>query len=249
MTSFKDHFSGHATLYRDARPLPPADWFDWLAGQAPDRSLAWDAGCGNGQASVGLATFFERVVATDPSVSQIEQAAPHPAVDYRVEPAEHSSLAAGSASLICVSQALHWFDLPAFHAEVRRVARPGALLAISAYGNCSVDRAVDAVERELYADTLGGDWPPERALVDNGYADLPFPFQAVPAPSFSMRANWNLPQFLIYLRSWSATQRHLKRTGIDPVEQATPALAQAWGSADRVRAVRWPFFTRVGRVD
>ena len=52
---FKDHFSGHAALYRDARPLPPADWFDWLAQQAPDRALAWDAGCGNGQASLGLA--------------------------------------------------------------------------------------------------------------------------------------------------------------------------------------------------
>lgn len=249
MSSFKDHFSGHATLYRDARPLPPADWFDWLAGQAPDRRLAWDAGCGNGQASVGLAAFFERVVATDPSATQIEQAAPHPSIDYRVEPAEHSTLAAGSASLICVSQALHWFDLAAFHTEVRRVARPGALLAISAYGNCSVDRTVDAVEWQLYADTLGADWPPERALVDSGYADLPFPFQPVPAPSFSMRADWNLLQFLTYLRSWSAAQRHLKRTGIDPVAQAMPALARAWGEPDRVRAVRWPFITRVGRVD
>ena len=248
MPSFKDHFSGHATLYREARPLPPADWFAWLAGQAPDRALAWDAGCGNGQASLGLAAHFERVVATDPSATQIGQAAAHPAIDYRVEPAERSSLAAASASLVCVSQALHWFDLDAFHAEVRRVAGPGALVAISGYGNCSVDRAVDAVERALYAGTLEGDWPPERALVDHGYRGLPFPFEPVPTPSFGMRADWDLAQFLAYLRSWSATQRYVTRTGVDPVQAVAPALAQAWGDPEQVRAVRWPFFTHVGRV-
>lgn len=248
MGDFKDHFSGHSTLYRDARPVPPADWFDWLAGQVPDRALAWDAGCGNGQASLGLAAHFERVVATDPSATQIAQASAHPVIDYRVEPAERSTLAAGSLSLVNVSQALHWFDLDAFHAEVRRVARPGALLAISAYGNCSVDRAVDAVELRLYAETLGGDWPAERALVDTGYRELPFPFDPVGTPSFGMHADWNLPQFLAYLRSWSATQRYLKRTGVDPVAAAAPALAEAWGDPGQVRAVRWPFFTRVGRI-
>ena len=248
MPAFKDHFSGHAALYRDARPLPPADWFAWLAGQAPDHALAWDAGCGNGQASRGLVKHFDRVVATDPSPTQIVQALAHPAIEYRVEPAERSSLAPGSVSLVSVSQALHWFDLDAFHAEVRRVAGPGALLAVSAYGNCSVDRKVDAVEWKLYADTLGGDWPPERALVDNGYRELAFPFEPVPAPSFAMHAQWNLPQFLAYLRSWSATQRYLKRTGMDPVEAATPALAKAWGEPDSVRTVRWPFFSRVSRL-
>ena len=245
---FKDHFSGHAALYRDARPLPPADWFDWLAQQAPDRALAWDAGCGNGQASLGLAAHFGRVVATDPSATQIAQAAAQPHIDYRVEPAERSTLAAGSASLVGVSQALHWFDLDAFHAEVRRVAKPGALLAISAYGNCSVSHEVDAVERRLYADTLGPDWPPERALVDTGYRDLPFPFTRVESPSFMMRADWNLAQFLAYLRSWSATQRYQKRTGSDAVQAATPELAAAWGDPEQVRAVRWPFVTLVGRV-
>lgn len=248
MTTFKDHFSDHAALYRDARPLPPADWFDWLAGQAPDRVLAWDAGCGNGQASLRLADHFDRIVATDPSAAQIAQASPHPAIEYRVEPAEHCSLADGSASLVCVSQALHWFDLEAFHAQVRRVARPGALLAVSSYGDCSVDAAVDALKGKLYAQTLAADWPPERALVDNGYRDLPFPFPAVPAPTFSMRADWTLGQFLAYLSSWSGTQRYLKRTGSDPVAQAAPELARAWGGADRVRPVRWPFVTRVGRV-
>ena len=65
--SFKDHFSGHAAVYHEARPDYPAALFDFLAGEAPSRELAWDAGCGNGQASVALAEHFEAVVATDPS--------------------------------------------------------------------------------------------------------------------------------------------------------------------------------------
>lgn len=247
--AFKDHFSGHATLYRDARPLPPADWFDWLAGQVPDRELAWDAGCGNGQASVALAAHFAQVVGSDPSATQIAQALAHERVEYRVEPAEHGSLPAHGVSLVCVSQALHWFDLEAFHAEVRRVAKPGALLAVSAYANCSVSSAVDAVERVLYADTLVGDWPPERALIDAGYAGLPFPFTPVETPTFAMHADWTLDQYLTYLRSWSATQRHIKTHGADPVAGATLALQHAWGDPQRVRRVRWPFLTRVGRVD
>ncbi|WP_072762069.1 hypothetical protein [Rhodanobacter sp. OK091] len=60
--------------------------------------------------------------------------------------------------------------------------------------------------------------------MDAGYRDLPFPFAPVGAPSFMMRADWNLAQFLAYLRSWSATQRHAKRTGIDAVEAATPSF-------------------------
>lgn len=246
---FKDHFSSHAALYREARPLPPSAWYDWLAGQVPDAALAWDVGCGNGQASVALAAHFEHVLATDPSAGQIANAQPHERIDYRVEPAERCSLDDAAASLVNVSQALHWFDLAAFHAEARRVLKAGGVIAVSAYGNCSVDRAIDAVERRLYAETLAADWPPERIQVDNGYRELPFPFARIEAPTFEMRADWNLGQFLAYLRSWSATQRHITAHGDDPVTAAAPALAQAWGDAQRVRAVRWPFHTLVGRVD
>ena len=54
--TFHDHFSGHATTYREARPSYPEALFDWLATQTPARDLVWDAGCGNGQASVALST-------------------------------------------------------------------------------------------------------------------------------------------------------------------------------------------------
>ncbi|MEN6538150.1 MAG: class I SAM-dependent methyltransferase [Mizugakiibacter sp.] len=244
---FKDHFSGHAAIYRDARPHYPPELYAWLAAQAPARELAWDAGCGNGQATVALAAHFARVVGTDPSAAQVANAEAHARVEYRVEPAEQSSFADGSVDLVNVAQALHWFDHARFYAEVQRVLKPGGVVAATAYADCSVDAAVDAVKDRLYIDMLGAYWPPERPLVDSGYRTLAFPFEEIAAPPFAMRVEWTLAQFLAYLRSWSATQRYLKARGEDPVAVVAPDLAAAWGDADTPREVRWQFHVRVGR--
>jgi SAM-dependent methyltransferase len=250
MSKFKDHFSGHAGLYRDARPTYPEALFDWLAAQAPERRLAWDAGCGNGQASLALARHFDRVVATDPSANQIADAGAQANIDYRVEPAERSSLADASASVVTVAQALHWFDFAAFYAEVRRVLRPGGVFAAWAYASCGVgDAAIDATIEHLYGDALTGPyWPPERAHIDAGYRTIPFPFEAIPAPQFPMIMRWNVDQLLAYLRSWSATQRYIAANGVDPVGLVEADLRGAWGDPARVREVRWQFHLLAGRV-
>lgn len=248
-TAFKDHFSGHADLYREARPTYPEALFDWLAAQAPDRALAWDCGCGNGQASVALAQRFDRVVATDPSANQIADAEPRANVEYRVEPGERSSLADASASLVTIAQALHWFDHAAFYAEVRRVLKPGGVIAAWSYAACRVDAAVDKVIGHLYGDALTGPyWPAERAYVDAGYRTIPFPFDKIVTPEFAMVMRWNLDQLLAYLRSWSATQRYIKANGADPVAVVEGDLRAAWGGSARVREVVWQFHLLAGRV-
>lgn len=79
---FVDRFAPMAADYVDFRPHYPKALFDWLAGLTPGQTLAWDCATGTGQAAVGLAALFERVVATDASAAQIGQATPHP----RIEP-------------------------------------------------------------------------------------------------------------------------------------------------------------------
>jgi SAM-dependent methyltransferase len=247
--TFKDHFSGHASIYREARPTYPPELFAWLATQAPDRELVWDCGCGNGQASVALSEHFRRVVGTDPSANQIANAEPRANIDYRVEPAEQSTLAGASASLITVAQALHWFDHARFYAEVERVLKPGGAFAAWAYSDCNTGEVtIDRIKNRLYNDLTGPYWPPERAHVDAGYAALPFPFVEIAAPSFPMVANWNVDHLLAYFRSWSATQRYLKARGEDPVALIEPELRAAWGDPARMREVRWQFHLRLGRV-
>jgi SAM-dependent methyltransferase len=248
MTTFKDHFSGHANVYRDARPTYPSELFAWLAHQAPDRELVWDCGCGNGQATTALADHFSRVIGTDPSANQIGQAPSRANIDYRVEPAELSSLADASISLATVAQALHWFDQARFYAEVKRVLKPRGVFAAWAYSDCNVgDAAIDRVKDRLYVDLTGPFWPPERVHVDAGYKTLPFPFAELAAPAFPMVAHWTVDQLLGYFRSWSATQRYIKANGEDPVGLIESDLRAAWGDASRVRDVRWQFHLRVGR--
>ena len=252
--AFKDHFSGHATTYREARPQYPNALFEWLAAQAPSLDLAWDAGCGNGQASVALAAEFVRVVATDPSANQIGNAERRANIDYRVEPGEQSSLPAASADLVTVAQALHWFDFPRFFAEATRVLKPRGVLAAWAYADCRVTPSIDVLKDRVYVDLTGNYWPPERAFVEAGYRTIPFPFgidapfEEIEPPSFEMRVDWDAAQFLAYLRSWSATQRYIKANGADPVAMVERELVAAWGDPKRTRAVRWDFHVRCGRL-
>lgn len=244
--SFKDHFSGHASIYREARPSYPDALFDWLAQLAPARELAWDCGCGSGQASVSLAGRFARVYASDPSASQIANAKPRENIQYHAEPSDHCSLPDASTDLVTIAQALHWFDFDAFYAEVRRVLKPGSVIAAWSYADCHVTPAIEALKNRVYVDLVGPYWSPERKLVEAGYRTIPFPFVDIPAPRFEMSAQWKIDQFLAYLRSWSATQRYLKDKGEDPVALVEAELRAAWG--EQVREVRWDFYVRCGRV-
>lgn len=246
--SFPDHFSGHAAAYARARPTYPPALFAHLAGLAPSRVLAWDVGAGSGQAARALAEHMDAVVATDASAKQLAQAAPRANVRFIEAPAERAPLADGSVDLVTVAQALHWFDVAAFHAEVRRVARPGAILAEWSYDLMHVTPAVDAVVRHLYRDVVGSYWPPERIHVEDGYARLPFPFERVDVPAFAMELEWTCEQLVAYLGTWSSVRRYADDRGEDPVAALASELSAAWGS-EPTRLVRWPLAVRVGRVD
>src|ERR1044072_2162834 len=86
-------FSPVAATYARARPTYPAALYEWLAGIAASHQLAWDCAPGNGQAVLGLAPRFARVVATDRSAEQLRHAPDHPRVEYRLATAERPALA------------------------------------------------------------------------------------------------------------------------------------------------------------
>jgi SAM-dependent methyltransferase len=245
---FKDHFSSLAAQYTTFRPVYPHALFDYLAGLCAARERAWDCACGNGQATVSLAARFAQVIGTDASAAQIEAARPHPQVHYRIALAESSGLDARSCDLVTVAQALHWLDLPRFYAEVRRVLRPGGVLAVWCYGALQVDAGpIDELLREFHYGTVGPYWPPERQLVEDHYRTIPFPFPETAPPSFSMRTDWSCAQLFGYLRSWSATARYQASQGSDPVTALEPAVRALWGPTS-ARALSWPLALRVGRL-
>lgn len=245
---FKDYFSGCAAGYARYRPHYPVVLYDYLRALAPDNELAWDAGTGSGQVAVELARRFDRVIASDASPQQRENAVQASNIDYRVELAEHSSLPSGSVSLVTVAQALHWFDCPLFFEEVRRVLKPGGMLAVWSYVLFHSEPEVDMVVRTLYDDVLGGCWPPERRMVEDGYRDLPFPFVEETPPDFTMEALWGFNELIGYLSTWSALHRYRELHGVDPLLEATERLRAVWGSPHGYKTIKWPIRMRVGRL-
>lgn len=245
----RDHFGPVAAQYQAGRPDYPPALFEWLAGQVPVRTLAWDCGTGSGQAARGLAAFFERVVATDASARQLEHAVAHPRIRYRQARAEDSQLSAGSVDLVTVAQALHWFDVDAFHREVQRVLRPGGVIAEWTYGVFRLDSPQpDVLAQHFYREVVGPWWPPERRHVENAYRELAFPFERLSAPAFELVQHWDLAAFLRYLRSWSACARYIAARGTDPVSALAVQLEPVWGEPERRRRIAWPLTLRAGMV-
>ena len=243
-----DHFSSRAARYAECRPGYAPELADWLSSIAPGRDLAWDVGCGSGQMSVLLGDRFQRVVASDGSVAQLAHARRHARVDYVAATAEAAALAERTADLIVVAQAAHWFELPRFFAEARRVARPGAAIALVGYGNAVLDEpALQQRFLRFYDDEVGAFWPPERALIEDAYRSIPFPFEEIEAPTFQLRERWTVEQMLGYIETWSAV-RLFERSGGDRrvVQGFAQELRELWGAAKR--DVSWPVPIRAGRV-
>ncbi len=244
---FAHLFSGHAATYAVYRPKYPAALYDWLAGLTPSTEQAWDVGTGNGQVAVGLTPHFARVMATDPSAEQLDNAEQHARVTYR-RATYDSGLTDGSVGLVTVGQALHWFALDEFFAEVRRVLMPGGIFAAFAYVHSSVSPELDQVTRHYHDVTVWEHWAPEHHIIREGYRTLELPLQEVQAPALELRTEMNLQQYAGFFRTWSATQRLIKAGGEAQVLEFERLLAQVWGAPERVRPVVWPMVMRVGTV-
>jgi SAM-dependent methyltransferase len=245
--SFKDHFSRQSAAYSRYRPAYPERLIEFVAAQAPGRRVAVDCATGNGQAAVALAAHFGAVLAVDGSPSQLSRARPHPRVHYAAAFAERLPLPGCSVDLVVAAQAAHWFDFERFHAECRRVLAPDGVVAAWTYEKFRVNDAVDAVIDDFYVNVVGGDWPPERRYVEQGYRTLPFPWRELASPAFELETDWGLEQVMGYLATWSSVQRHKERTGHDPLPALEPRLAALWPRSVALR-LRWPIHLRIGRA-
>jgi SAM-dependent methyltransferase len=243
--AFKDHFSRQAADYRRYRPTYPAPLIDFVAGRCADRTVAVDCATGSGQAAVALAGRFAAVIAVDASPRQLARAEPHQRVRYLAALAERLPVRSGSVDLVVAAQAAHWFDHERFHDECRRVLAPGGIVAVWCYEKFRVEPAIDAVVDDFYCNVIGADWPPERCYVAEGYRTLPFPWREQPVPSFEIEVDWDLPQLMGYLATWSAVQRFQDRTGRDPLAALQPGLQRLWPHPARKR-LRWQVHLRLG---
>ena len=243
-----DYFSAQSESYFRHRPTYPDELFKYLSSLLPSHKVAWDAGCGNGQASTALATLFEKVYATDNSEAQLSQAKPHPRIEFACVASEQTTLTAGSVELVIAAQAVHWFDVPRFFEEAKRVLRPGGVIAVWSYFLPTVSKEINAFVTANFSRKIEPYWPKQVELVRSCYSRLPWPFTEIEAPHFDIKSLLNREEFLYYLGTWSAAERFRRELGEDPLGDLRAALPQVWPVPEARLEVTSPIYLRVGRT-
>ena len=243
----KDNFSSASDKYAKYRPTYPKEVYDYLNGLVAHKDTAWDCGTGNGQVARELAKSFDQVFATDLSSNQIAQAWPADNIHYSVQPAETTDFDDQLFDLITVAQAIHWFDFEKFYAEVRRTAKPSALLAVMGYDLIAIDAPIDTIIRRFYSKEIGPYWDRERRYIDEHYRTIPFPFDEITTPQFANRQHWTIDHLAGYLRTWSAVKHFIRENEYDPVDTLMAELAPHWQAAT-LKEVCFPILLRIGTI-
>ena len=241
----KDLFSSHASQYATFRPTYPKEFYKYLFSLVNHFDNAWDAGTGNGQVARDLSQKFKNVFATDISDNQIANAVRAENIFYSVA-AETTTFPAKEFDLICVAQAIHWFDREKFYAEVRRAAKPSSLLAIWGYGLLNINENIDPIIMDFYKNIVGPYWDKERRLIDEKYQTIKFPFEEIKAPAFSFSFQWSVEELHGYLTTWSAVQKFMKEKNFNPVDELVEKMKPHW-YLEKVK-INFPLFTRIGAV-
>jgi len=244
----RNWFASGGAAYAQFRPTYPDELAAFLADIAPAKACAVDVGCGTGQFTGQVADHFEEVVGIDPSADQIAHAAPHARVRYDCAPAEVTGLPDASADLIVAAQAAHWFDRPRFYAEARRIAVPGAAIALVSYGIPVFDADIDGRFQHFYRAEIGRYWPLERKLVESGYASIDFPFAEIDWPAMAIRREWDLSALLGYVSTWSALRGAEDAGEGTIIDRFAADMEGLWGDPASTRRVEWPIAMRLGRI-
>lgn len=131
----------HAAYYKKFRFEPSQEIIDLIFSYLEERlpkphGFTVDVGCGTGQSSRILAPYFKKVLGTDISEAQIEEAKKTPGapnVSYSACPAEEVPVGDASVDLLTACAAVHWFNIEKFLKEVDRILKPRGCLAFFSY--------------------------------------------------------------------------------------------------------------------
>lgn len=234
-------FSDQSDLYARIRPQHPSEIYDYLAEVTPCHGLAWDCACGNGQVALDLARHFDVVEATDVSQEQISQALAIENVNFSVVASESTPFIDHAFDLVCVGQALHWFDYDKFWPELDRVLKPGGVFAAWGYIFPSMNPELDEVLQETLYPVIKPYWSERNRLLWNHYRDVNVPYRRLDSPEFTFSIEWNLEEFLTYIHTWSAVRRCMDELGAEFYSKTCDGLRGLWGEKLKRRLIKMGF--------
>ena len=244
----KDLFSQQAEAYALYRPAYPEELFAYILSFVTKKEVAWDCATGNGQSALPLSQYFKKVIASDISEKQLEQAAKKDNIEYIVCSAEQTPFPDNSFDLITVSQAYHWLDWEKFYAEATRVGKESCVIAVWMYDLIfSNDAKLNELIIHFYKNVTGPYWDKERQHIDDHYANVRFEFNPLPAKEFFSEKAFTKEQLFGYFSTWSATQNFIKANSKTPVEQVKDAFGNLWRPGE-IKFFQFPIYLKLGRI-
>ncbi|CAL8099956.1 unnamed protein product [Orchesella dallaii] len=223
-----------AARYAKYRPIPPAGLINRILEFLKEKytgplNIAYDVGCGSGQSTQFFAPHFSRIVGTDLSPSQVEQAAEqnkYPNIFYKVSPAETIPEKDCTVQLISASQAAHWFDLPKFYEEGRRALCKGGVLCMYGYElpkfvwpkDPSKEKLLNAAMMDFYnGDLAHYVLTPSKELYLGRYTlekfNISFAPETVRDESFCHDVESTVEDMVMYTATWSGFNNFCKKNG------------------------------------
>lgn len=201
--------------YADARPIYPEKLYQFLSKVSENHDKAWDCACGTGQVSKSLINTFTKVYATDLNESQILNSYKNTDIHYSVQSSEETGFENSEFDLVCVAQAMHWFDIKKYFNEVHRVLKPDGIFACWGYSFFTIDPIIDEIIKDTILDPIKPYWSKKNTILWNNYKEITFPFEKIPTPEIIMKENWTKSQLLKYIRTWSAYRRYSEENDKD----------------------------------
>ncbi|KAM9991287.1 hypothetical protein ACTFIZ_004692 [Dictyostelium cf. discoideum] len=159
-TKFDDKFGSVSESYKNFRTTYNDELYSIIDSYCDEkRDLAIDIGAGSGQATVKLAKYFKKVIGK----KSIKICRKGRQCEYRLSAAEKIDLPTGSVDLITVATAVHWFNLPVFYEESKRLLRENGSLIIWCYNLFEIK---NDESQKIFEN------PHQTKHIQNGYADI-----------------------------------------------------------------------------
>lgn len=244
---YRDLFNINSELYSKARPQYPRELYEYLNSICSEHKLAWDCACGNGQVSKDLIKYFEKVYATDISENQIKNAPKIEGVEFLVQSSELTDFKDNSFDLICVAQALHWFDYDKFWPEVKRILKKEGIFAAFGYSWFSIEENIDLIIKEEVLEKINDYWAPQNKILWEHYRKISFPFIKLDTPNIEMVVEYDLNELFAYMQSWSATRLYIEKNGYDFYFKAYEKVKEIWGEQADKKKIKMDFCLLVGK--
>lgn len=241
-------FSEDSESYNLSRPVYPEALYEFLTELCKTRNRAWDSACGNGQVSQHLINYFNEIQATDISENQIKHAFKHEKINYTIQKSESTNFPDSYFDLICVAEAIHWFDIPAYYSEVRRTLNNDGIFACWGYNNLRTESSINAIVKDTIMKEIIPYASSKTKMLREKYETINFPFEKIETPQLEMDIYWDMKQFIDYIRTWSAFKLYAAENSDEIIYSLEEKLSLIWKSNEK-KKVKMDFFIQVGRND